>query len=277
MGRLRPVTRTWTRWYAFCTLCSSVGAESLSISNHSFESPGATNDSFFTSSAPPGWSAVGTIDFGWRAIGVVNPNTTPLYLDPVPHGSNIGVAFLGPTFSNLPSGLHQALTNTLQSRTIYTLTVDIGNMNSATTPPHNQFNFSGFPGYRVELRAGSSVVASDHNTLLPGEGRFLASTVTLATASTHSNLGQALGIRLLNLDAAGGIEVNFDNVRLDASPRPDPVISLAVETSGAMRVDFTEILSSSGDLITWSPLDPQPASPYVLSPTGETMYYRASD
>ena len=262
----------------FACLLPSLGlAAAIPLANASFESPGATNDSFITSSAPTGWTAVGTIDFGWRAIGVVNPNTTPLYLDPVPHGSNIGVAFLGPTFSNLPSGLHQTLTNTLQPRTTYTLTAFVGNMNSATTPPHNQFNFTGFPGYRIELRAGTSVLASDNNTLLPGEGRFLVSTVTVSTASTHSNLGQVLGIRLLNLDAAGGIEVNFDDVRLDASPRPDPVVSVAPAGDGVMRIAFTEILSASDDLQAWAPLDPQPASPFDVAPTNPAKYYRAEE
>jgi hypothetical protein len=252
-------------------------ADAVTVSNHSFEIPAVAPGDFNTSAAPPGWTAVGTIDFVWRAIGVVNPNTTTLYLDPVPHGSNVGVAFLGPTFSNLPSGLHQSLTNTLQPRTVYTLSLLVGNMNLASNPPHNQFDFTGFPGYRVELRAGTNVVASDNNTLLPGDGRFLAATVSLSTASTHANLGQALGIRLLNLDSAAGIEVNFDDVRLDASPRPDPVVNIARETNGTLRVDFTEILSESDDLQSWTPLDPQPASPHTLSPTGSATFYRASD
>lgn len=39
--------------------------------------------------------------------------------------------------------------------------------------------------------------------------------------SLHANAGGALGIRLINLDAAAGIEVNFDDVRLTAVAIPE--------------------------------------------------------
>jgi hypothetical protein len=42
--------------------------------------------------------------------------------------------------------------------------------------------------------------------------------VQLTTGAAHPNAGEALTIRLVNLDAAAGIEVNFDDVRLDATP-----------------------------------------------------------
>ena len=274
---LRSSVPSCAGWVLAGALSGVALADPIPIANHSFELPVVSNDSFITTSAPTGWTAVGTVDFGWRAVGVVNPNTTTLYLDPVPDGANVGVVFLGPTHSNLPSGLRQTLTNVLQARTVYTLTVDVGNMNTDPTPPHNQFNFTGFPGYRVELLAGGAVVASDDNSLLPGEGRFLTATVMLATASSSTNFGSALGIRLLNLDAAAGIEVNFDNVRLDAVPRPDPVIRIDPMPGGGVGIDFTEILSRSDDLVTWTPVTPQPASPYVFSPTSGAAYFRATD
>ncbi len=252
-------------------------SESVTISNHSFEAPVTAPDTFQTLAPPPGWSAYGTLDFGWRTIGVVNPNTTLLYLDPVPLGSNIGVTFLGPTYSNLPSGLQQTLTTTLQSRTTYTLTVAVGNMAYVPTPPHNAFNFNGFPGYRVELLAGGFVIAADHNSLLPGEGRFLTSTVQVAISSSHTNIGLPLGIRLINLDAAPGIEVNFDDVRLDATAIPDPIVSIANESNGSVRVEFTEVLQQSSDLQVWTNVTPQPGSPWMLAPTESVQFYRASE
>ena len=180
-------------------------AVALVVSNASFELPAVSPGNFNTSAPPPGWTNVGSVNFGWRSIGVVNPASTILYVEPVPHGTNIGVTFLGPTFSNTPSGLHQTLGTTLQARTAYALTVAVGNMARETNFPHSQYNFTGFPGYRVELRAGDYVLAADHNALPPGEGRFLTTTVRVTTASAHTNLGLPLGIRLLNLDAAPGI------------------------------------------------------------------------
>lgn len=197
-------------------------AVALDIVNPGFESPATDPGTFQTNSAPPGWSAYGDLDFGLRTIGVVNPNSTTLYLDPVPEGSNVGVVFLAHTFQNVESGMVQTLSATLQTHTVYTLTVEVGNMNNDSNFPHNQFEFSGFPGYRVDLLAGGAVVASDNNTLLPGEGRFLTSTVQLSVGASHALVGQNLGIRLVNLDSAGGIEVNFDDVRLDATAIPEP-------------------------------------------------------
>ncbi len=255
----------------------AVPCADVTIVNHSFESPAIPADSFSTTQAPTGWTAYGSVDFGWRTIGVVNPNTTLLYLDPVPHGSNVGVTFFGPSFGNSPAGMFQTLSTTLQGRTRYTLLVEVGNMAYVTSPPHNAFNFTGFPGYRIDLLAGSSTVASDNNTLLPGEGRFLTSTVMLATASSDTNIGQLLGIWLVNLDAAAGIEVNFDDVRLDATPIPDPVIAMTNLADGTLRIDFTDGLDESGDLASWTRVDPAPASPFVVEPTNATRFYRASE
>jgi hypothetical protein len=255
----------------------AVHAESLVISNSSFETPSVSPGNFSAASAPPGWSAYGNITFNWRTIGVVNPNSTQLYLDPVPLGSNVGVVFLGPTYSNSPAGMQQTISTTLQGRTTYILRVAIGNMNNDPTPPHNSFNFAGFPGYRVELLAGGYVVASDQNSLLPGEGRFVTSTVQVATLSTHTNIGLPLGIRLLNLDAAPGIEVNFDNVRLDTSPSPDPQISIIDATNGNIRIQFTENVQASSDFVNWTNVNPQPFSPWIPDSTGDFELYRATE
>lgn len=195
------------------TVSSVAGAAPIPVTNSSFELPATPPDSFIVNAPPNGWSAYGMLDFGNRTIGVLNPTTTTLYLDPVPDGSNVGVTFLQPQ-QNSEAGLQQTLAATLQPLTQYTLTVEVGNLAVGDAP----FAFDGFPGYRVDLLAGTTVIASDDDTLLPGEGRFLTSTVQLTTGATHPNAGQALTIRLVNLDAAPGIEVNFDDVRLDATP-----------------------------------------------------------
>jgi len=256
--------------------CPVVRSETIVISNHSFEAPSVSPGNFNVMAPPPGWSVSGSILLsGWRSVGVVNPNSTQLYLDPVPQGSNIGVVFLGPTYSNIPTGLFQMLTTTLQARTTYTLTVAVGNMALDPNPPHNQFNFTGFPGYRVELTAGEFVVAADHNTLLPDEGRFLTSTVFAVTSSSHTNIGLPLGIRLINLDSAPGIEVNFDDVRLDATPVPDPVITVSSASNDHLHIEFTETLQESLDLQGWTNVVPQPVSPWIILPTNHHQFFRA--
>jgi len=184
------------------------------VPNHSFESPATPPNSFITNAPPTGWAPYGdSLDFSGRTIGVLNPNSTELYLDAVPDGSNVGVTFLMPQMND-EAGLQQTLAATLQTLTQYTLTVEVGNLANDGTP----FAFEGFPGYRIDLLAGTTVIASDDDTLLPDEGRFLTSTVQVTIGATHPNAGEPLTIRLVNLDAAPGIEVNFDDVRLDATP-----------------------------------------------------------
>ena len=195
---------------------------SIAIANHSFEAPPTGPGTFLTRAAPPSWRTYGgnSIDFGGRAIGVLNPATTTLYADPVPHGSNVGVTFLldNPNnqafFAGIEAGMEQVLAETLQLQTDYTLTVEVGNIANDQRAP---YQFGGFPGYRIDLLAGGSRIAFDNNTVAPGEGRFLTSTVRVAIGAMHPQAGQALVVRLVNLNAAAGIEVNFDDVRLVAS------------------------------------------------------------
>lgn len=200
-------------------VATAATADPVVIANPSFELPATPPDSFIVGFPPDGWSGYGTLNMSDRVIGVVNPATTPLYVEPVPDGSNIGVTFLQ-NFSGSEAGMQQTLGATLQLNTRYTLRVEVGNMAHFAGPP--DFGFGGFPGYRIELLAGGVVVASDPNTLLPGEGRFLTSTVELEVGDSHPQAGALLGIRLVNLDAALGVEVNFDDVRLDADSMDCP-------------------------------------------------------
>ncbi len=227
-------------------------AAPVTILNPSFEQPVTPPDSFIVGAvAPTGWTSFGTLNMNTRVVGVVNPNSTILYVEPVPDGDNVGVTFFQ-NFSGDEAGMQQTLAATLQLSTEYTLTVEIGNMASA--PPPNDFDFDGFPGYRVELLAGGVVIASDENTLLPGEGRFLTSTVQVTTGVSHPQAGQALGIRLTNLDAAPGTEVNFDDVRLDATafvcPETPPVGCKAASAGGS-TLSFVEGSTNDRNAASW--------------------------
>jgi hypothetical protein len=200
----------------------------INVTNPGFESPALADGTFNTTVLPTGWSSYGYVDvFAGRDLGVLNPATTVLYAEPVPEGSNVGVVFLltgGPT----ESGLRQTLSDTLQVGMTYTLSVQVGNI----APDGGSFNFTGFPGYRVDLMAGDQVIAFDNNTLLPGEGRFLQSTVTAAIGASHPAAGLPLGIRLVSLDGPTGIEVNFDDVRLEAVAVPEPAATTALVAGG---------------------------------------------
>jgi hypothetical protein len=207
-------------------------AAMISVTNPGFESPALADGTFNTTVLPTGWSAYGYVDvFAGRDLGVLNPATTVLYAEPVPEGSNVGVVFLltgGPT----ESGLQQTLADTLQVGMTYTLNVQVGNI----APDGGSFDFTGFPGYRVDLMAGALLIASDNNTLLPGEGRFLQSTVTAVIGASHPAAGQPLGIRLVSLDGPTGIEVNFDDVRLEAVAIPEPATTSAMVAGGLLAL-----------------------------------------
>ena len=259
------------------TIADDDGLTSLVISNHSFELPAIGAGTFSTTAVPPGWSAYGNgLNFANRTVGVLRPVTTTLYLEPVPDGQNVGVIFLMDNqanqtfFAGIEAGMQQTLADLLQPRRQYVLRVEVGNINNDANAP---FAFAGFPNYRIDLLAGTNVLASDLNTLLPAEGRFLTSTVAVAIAASHPFAGQPLGVRLVNLNSAPGIEVNWDNVRLTAGPWP----SLNVRPAGnsvqlawpATAPGFT--LQSATNLAL--PVNWQPAGVAVIQTNGE---FRAS-
>ena len=119
-------------------------------------------------------------------------------------------------FTNQEAGLVQVLGDGLAPNTRYTLRVQVGNIADDPAPPHGSFQFAGFPGYRVDLLAGGAILDSDDAGPVPPEGGFLESTVEVEVGGSHARLGAPLAIRLVNLNAAPGLEVNFDHVRLDA-------------------------------------------------------------
>ncbi|MDF3056633.1 MAG: hypothetical protein K0R17_848 [Rariglobus sp.] len=216
---------------------SSARAELLAIQNAGFETLFLANNTFNVAApGPAGWSVYGTIDHGYRSIGVLNPTGSTLYTGNAPEGRNVGVVFLldnafnQSQFAGIESGLVQTLAATLQTNTRYTLTVEIGNIANAVPNPQppSDVIFAGFPGYRVDLLAGGQVIASDNNSLLPAEGAFLTSQFELSIGASHVLAGQALGIRLVNLNAGPGVEVNFDHVRLDATAIPEPAAAASL-------------------------------------------------
>ena len=213
----------------------------IPIVNPSFEDDTVAPNTFPVVPAVslPGWTAVdpgGILASSNNAVGVINPTGSTFYPGGAPDGDNAAIIFLGDNIGTTPVSLTQVLTDSLQANTRYTLTVEVGNIASGTgSPPFDvfgPFDLDGFPGYRVQLLAGGEVIAEDDNELFGSipEGTFATSVVEVTIPEAHPQLGEPLEVRLTNLNEEDtpedpGIEVNFDNVRLDANEVPEPASS----------------------------------------------------
>lgn len=218
------------------------------IVNPSFEdAPGGLplevpSNSFLV--VPPGgwlgWEAYAPaqpINGSSLALGVLNPTGSTFFPGGALHGNNVALTWAENGSGTItPIGLQQTLDATLEANTRYVLHVEVGNIASGQNAAYSFYDLAGFPGYAVQLLAGDAVIAEDYNSLNIPEGAFMTSTVQAVIGPEHKFLGQPLRIRLINLDLPNiqemvvdkngatqqvilpAIEVDFDNVRLDASP-----------------------------------------------------------
>jgi len=240
---------------------SSARAEALVVVNPGFEDiSGESVVNEFTFGPLNGWDLYdpGAIT-GGGAGGVYFLGTlTPFESDPIgqpgvfvnfpdgaPEGQRLGIAFnFFGSGGGGEWGFEQVLVDTLQPNTAYTLQVDVGDIASGTAMSGQNFVLDGFPGYRVEMRAGGELVAADDNTLAAtlADGEFMTSTVAFTTGSEPLPQSGVLSIRLVSLNTvdpdfpASDLEVDFDNVRLDASAAAVPVPALAAKSRGTLLV-----------------------------------------
>lgn len=156
-----------------------------------------------------------------------NPGVYANFPDGAAEGQRVAIAFnFEGSGGQGEYGISQTLSDTLQPNTAYRLDVEIGNIASATAMNGQFFPLDGFPGYRVELLAGNTVIADDDNLLAGSilDGEFGTSTVAYATGAMHDDLDEPLTIRLINLNVVdpnyplSDLEVDFDDVRLIAIP-----------------------------------------------------------
>ena len=248
------------------TASAGVQAQAIAITNPSFEANFAPAGGFPVL-VPNGWNLYdpgGIVNQANNAVGVLNPTGTSFFTAPVPDGNNVALVYLeqrrGTVLPGDPVGLSQILGATLQINTAYTLTVGIGNIASGSgLGAFAGFGFadlSGFPGYRIELLAGGQVIAADNNSLGGGiaEGQFETATVQTSIGASNALAGQALGIRIINLNATGNLverarEVDFDNVRLIAAAVPEPhTYALFAAGFGLILMIRRARASRSGDL-----------------------------
>lgn len=212
----------------------------IDVVNHSFEDiTGESPYNEFTFGPLPGWDLYdpGNVTSGGDGpvyfIGTLTPGEVPSEPGVIQNfpggasdGQRVGIAFnFNGSGDGGEYGFEQTLTATLQANTSYSLSVDIGNISSGIAVSGQTFFLDGLPGYRVELLAGGTVIASDDSSLTGSisEGEFGESVVTFDAVADHAQLGQPLGIRLVNLNQQAGVpagndlEVDFDNVRLTAT------------------------------------------------------------
>jgi hypothetical protein len=240
-------------------------SQPLPIVNAGFES-NAIPSGAFAVLVPQGWSSYDPgfiINQNANSVGVIRPDVPQSFFPAgAPEGVNAALVFLaGP--QNAVAGLQQILTATLQANTRYRCSVQVGNIASGTSLPGSAdggnvfYNLDGFPGYRIDILAGTSVIASDNNSIgatIP-EGEFQETRFYFDATNGHPQLGQNLGIRLVNLKTPGttevpNIEVDFDDVRLTAGPIPgpaelsialvgdSPALSVAGTTGATYRVEY---------------------------------------
>ncbi len=219
---------------------SMTGAQAapVTITNPGFEAQ-VHGPNSFTFGAPTGWSAYNTGAVVGDSVGTLNPAGTTYFLPGQWGGANVAIAYIqaGGT-SGIEFGIQQQLAATLAMDTIYTLSVEVGNIASGTSDLGNGpifFDLDGFPGYRIDLLAGGTLLASDDNSLASGgssipEGEFRTSSLVYDSSGADPLLiGEPLTIALINLnnpdplDLNADREVDFDDVSLDASPAVIPV------------------------------------------------------
>lgn len=170
-------------------VAGNASADLLQINNQGFEdlvlSPGEV-----VVSNIPGWDTDGFVSTWYP--------TSSSYPDGAPEGHN--VAALGPTAF---ASISQTLADVLTANTHYELTVDVGHRLDLGLSP-----------YSVQLLAGGKVLSEGTFPDID-PGQFIALTVTYDALEDDPQLGQPLQITLLCYDSG---QVNYDDVRLDASP-----------------------------------------------------------
>ncbi len=212
-----------------------VSADILNVVNPSFEdTSGQTVFNEFTFGTPNGWAIHDPNSITGSAgvfVGTLEPNGVDFFDTTAPEGVKVGILFNSTREGDGEYGFEQTLIETLQANTHYTLSVEVGNIGSGFAQNGDFFDLSEFPGYRVELLAGGVVIAQDLNSLTIPERQWGTSIVEFTTGNSHAQLGQSLGIRLVNLNqipagfiqaTSPDLEVDFDDVVLNATAIPEP-------------------------------------------------------
>jgi len=248
--------------------CQTSYAAPIAVTNFSFEMGNTIKDfpvGEFYIGGMVGWSVSNPFSPGGEMfIGSLDPefSGTEWFSEPTPEGDRVLLLYYrhqeGDFGIKRPQefGVEQELDETLQAGMVYTLQVDVGNIQSGGI-----YDLDGFPGYRVQLLAGGHCLAEDVSSLTIHEGEWEASTVVFQVPDSHDLIGEPLGIRLVNINpnayfiesATGESEVDFDNVRLDESaagpPQFTPVITALAWPADGFENTFEIVGKGTKDLL----------------------------
>jgi hypothetical protein len=227
-----------------CLLWGSAGrAAPVAVANAGFEdTTGQTVFNEFTFGEPAGWSyyptpPAGIIGSSGVFTGTLEPNGVDFFDTTAPEGVKVAILFNDSREGEGEYGYVQTLGVNLEADVLYELQVEVGNIGSGVASNGTPFNLDEFPGYRVELLAGGVMIAEDDDTLAIPEYEWATSTVNFLTDAGHPQLGQPLAIRLVNQNVippgytqgdSPDLEVDFDDVALEATPVPEPAAMLPI-------------------------------------------------
>ncbi len=215
-------------------LCRSACGDIIQVTNAGFEdTSGQTIFNEFTFGVPNGWTIHDPNSILGAGIftGTLEPNGVDFFDTTAPEGVKVGILFNSTREGDGEYGFAQTLSETLQANTRYRLQVEVGNIGSGFATNGYFFDLSEFPGYRVDLLAGNTVIAQDNDSLVIPERQWGTSVVELTTGASHALLGETLSIRLVNLNQipAGfnqgnspDLEVDFDDVVFESFAVPEP-------------------------------------------------------
>jgi hapalindole H/12-epi-hapalindole U/12-epi-fischerindole U synthase len=233
-------------------LCGSVQAVVIPVVNPGFENiTGQFVYNEFTFGTPVGWQVhdpFGIVAQPDIYVGTLRPNGVQFFPTLAPEGQRVAILFNSGREGLGEYGFRQTLTAPLLTNTTYHLSVRVGNIASGTAVDGVFYNLDHFPGYRVDLLAGNTVIASDNNSLQLAEGQWGVSVVSLAVSDGAGlPIGQMLGVRIVSLNqipagftaqTSPDLEVDFDEVRLFrtiAIPEPGVMLSAGAMIPLALR------------------------------------------
>lgn len=198
MSSTKKTIRTCS-WVVLCltplAIANLASAASVSVTNPSFETlpPGGLNlacgtaCAYSTGGVIPGWTTSSTSS-GEFSPGPLS-NTT--FFNTIPDGSTIA-------YMDATGTITQLVGTVAAANVVYTLLVDIGNRKDQPATGSVQLLFAGNSAVNA-----TGVAATDGNW----------STFTATYTTTAADIGKAITIQL----SSGGVEGDFDNVRLDAT------------------------------------------------------------
>jgi hypothetical protein len=183
---LKQVHASWLVPTALA-LSSVASAAPIPVTNQGFESPVASPGGFTTQpTVVPGWTYLPS-----GGAGIIYP-TVASWGYVTPHGNQV-------LYTN-GSSYEQVTGATVQPNRTYTLRVAL-----VERPAYSN-------SYTIQLRAGSTVVAQDNNSVHPPDGAAADSVLVYNSPASGPTIGQPISIRL-----GGTTQTNFDNVRLSDS------------------------------------------------------------